>query len=309
MIEHELRIDAHGNRLSGTVCRPVEPGALPVVLMIHGTGPLDRDENMSGQRLDVFNTIARRLAASGIASVRYDKRGCGRSTGNYLSAGQTDLLADAIAWIDALSTQSFCTGRSIFLLGHSEGCLIGPRASLERPHVAGLLLLCPTLAPIETVLMRQAAHIEREIDAMPAFRGSIYRLLVKLLGRPTRRQRRLIDRVVSTESTTLRVGLQPIAVKSLRELLALDARAIFEQVRCPMLLIGGAKDLQCDPADVAAIASLSDRAEAHIVPDLTHILRRDDRPPSFFGYAQLLRAPVDPKVLELIESWLKRHSC
>ena len=68
MVEHEVHVDADGGRLSGTLCLPAEEGLCPVVLMIHGSGPLDRDENMKGQRLEVFNAVAHRLAKSGIAS-------------------------------------------------------------------------------------------------------------------------------------------------------------------------------------------------------------------------------------------------
>lgn len=61
MIEKEITIDSYGNRLSGTVCLPEGNGRFPLVLMLHGSGPLDRDENMKGQRLNVFNTIAHYL--------------------------------------------------------------------------------------------------------------------------------------------------------------------------------------------------------------------------------------------------------
>src|SRR5688572_15391124 len=119
MLERELQIEAHGNRLSGTFCQPTALGRFPTVLMVHGSGPQDRDENMPGQRLDVFNTIAHHLARAGFASLRYDKRGCGKSSGDYLRAGQADLVADVLAWIDRLRVESSCSDK-LFLLGHSE---------------------------------------------------------------------------------------------------------------------------------------------------------------------------------------------
>ena len=87
MVEMEVTVRSNGTRLSGTACRPDGAGRVASVLMIHGTGPLDRDENLKGQRIDAFNTIAHYLAAAGIASFRYDKRGCGRSSGDYYRAG------------------------------------------------------------------------------------------------------------------------------------------------------------------------------------------------------------------------------
>ena len=305
MIERELQIQALGARLSGTLCSPAEGQGFPVVLMIHGTGPLDRNENMPGQRLDVFNAIAHRLAESGIASLRYDKRGCGRSSGQYLQAGQADLVGDAVACIDHLAREGFGPR---YLLGHSEGCLIAPRASVQRSEVAGLVLLCPVITPLETVLMQQAAQIEREIAARPGWSGTFYRALVKVLGRPTIRQRRMIERIKATHEPTIRLGLQPIGARSLRDLMQLDPRALFAEVQRPLLVIGGEKDLQCDPADVAAIAAICGQAETHVLRDLTHLLRRDDRPASLFGAAELVSKPIDPQVLELVAEWLAREA-
>ncbi len=102
MIEKEITIESSGLGLSGTVCLPEQEGRFPLVLMIHGTGPLDRDENMPGQQLNVFNAIAHCLVEEGIASLRYDKRGCGKSSGDYYRAGHSDLINDAIHCFDTL---------------------------------------------------------------------------------------------------------------------------------------------------------------------------------------------------------------
>ncbi|MDF3069995.1 MAG: alpha/beta hydrolase [Polyangiaceae bacterium] len=68
-----------------------------------------------------------------------------------------------------------------------------------------------------------------------------------------------------------------------------------------MLLVGGEKDLQCDPADVARIASLvTGPVESHVVPSLTHLLRRDSEAPSILGAARLLTQPVEPAVVSLV---------
>src|SRR5690554_948101 len=75
----------------------------PVVLMLHGSGPHDRNENLAGQRLDIFNTLARALAEAGFASLRFDKRGVAESSGNYMTHGIADLVADARAWLDLLA--------------------------------------------------------------------------------------------------------------------------------------------------------------------------------------------------------------
>ena len=150
MVEKECSIKSGDAVLKGTACLPKIHGRFPVVLMIHGSGPLDRDENIDGQGLNIFNAIAHHLADNGIASVRYDKRGCGESTGNYYSAGHFDLVEDAVQWFDSLDGFEFCDQKRKYLLGHSEGCIIAPQVNLKRPAVAGMILLAPFIESLET---------------------------------------------------------------------------------------------------------------------------------------------------------------
>lgn len=202
MIERELEVVSRGNRLCGSLCLPHE-GSSPLVLMIHGSGPLDRNENIEGLELNIFNAIAYELAAQGIASVRYDKRGCGQSEGDYYSAGYSDLVA------------------------------------------------------------RQST------------------------------------------TDTFRLRGQTYPARWFRELFALESSDLYARVGCPLLLIGGGKDVQCDPADVHRIAALvNSKARVQTFPDLTHILRSDEQVASFQRYAELLQQPVDPAVLQTISGWL-----
>ena len=128
--------------------------------MLHGSGPLDRDENTKGQRLDIFNTIADALGQSGIASFRYDKRGCGKSK------GEASRPPGSTIWSrmpEPRSTHCWLAARTrrVFLLGHSEGTLAAPVLAARRSGVGGLVLLCPTVAPIETTLWRSGGTAGR----------------------------------------------------------------------------------------------------------------------------------------------------
>jgi len=308
MIERDITINSHGNSLSGTICLPEESARFPLVLMVHGTGPLDRDENMKEQHLNVFNTIAHCLAQGGIASLRYDKRGCGRSAGDYYTAGNSDLVHDAIHWFDALREYDFCDADRIFILGHSEGCIIAPQVSMERPAVAGLILLCPFVDNMESILIKQATQLQKEFEGSPGGSGLLRRILSRVMGMTVASQQKLIDRIKSSDTETLRVRGQKVPAKSLRELIRLDPCAIFSQVTCPMLLIGGEKDLQCDPADGGRIVEVAKSpVDAHVVKNLTHVLRLDERPASILGSAELANKPVEPIVLDLVAGWLKKQ--
>ncbi len=107
-----------------------------MVLMLHGSGPLDRNANMPGQELNIFNPISDALRQAGIRSYRYDKRGCARSGGDFYSAGFTDLIKEACAALDILISDLGCDG--FVLLGHSEGTIIAPVVAPLRPEVSGV---------------------------------------------------------------------------------------------------------------------------------------------------------------------------
>lgn len=306
MLEEEIRIDSAGTSLAGAFCRPAPDGRFPVVLMIHGSGPLDRNENFKGQRLDVFNALAHGLAAHGIASLRYDKHGCGASTGDYLHTGHEDLVADAVNCLDALCRIDGVAADKVFLLGHSEGSIIAPQVCLRRPHVAGMVLLCPFIEPMESVLIRQATQVRSELKQLPGFTGLLNRLMCRIFGDPLTWQQRLIRKLKSTSSPVFRSGLGKVPAKWFRELMAMDPAAIFTATTTPMFLIGGEKDMQCRPDDVFRIAEVCGaKSETWLVDNMNHVLRSDDGPPSITGSARLLGRPIEPALVDRIARWIQ----
>lgn len=299
----DLTVESGGVRLAGTLCEPDLPRAdTPLVLLIGGSGPLDRDTNMKGQRLGVFPPIVDDLAARGIASFRYDKRGAGKSTGDFYTAGQTEFLADAVACLDHFAGDQRFGQR--FVLGYSEGTVVAARLSLER-LIDGLVLLAPLMEDAEQSLMKQAMRLEEALREMRGPGGAVARLLSLLSGEPVASQRRLIARIKATEEPTFRQGLQRVDAKSLREIMALDLAAIYARVRVPALVMGGSKDIQCNPVDAGRIAAaIGPGATAVVVDDLTHVLRKDAGPPSFLSYLRLIREPVEPEVIRLVGDWV-----
>lgn len=302
MRETEISIRSGEVTLAGALRLAANAGPCPVVLCIHGTGPMDRDENMPGQRLDIFNAVAAHLAANNVATLRYDKRGCGRSTGDYVTAGQTELLADAVACFAHLEADARFTKR--FALGHSEGTLLAARLALIKP-VDGLALLNPFVQNLEAILVAQAREFDRSLRSTPGLAGLLNRLAMGISGGPIAGQRKVIRRLRQGHEATFRHGTEQVPAKSLREWMAVEPASIYAQLRCPALVLGGAKDLQCDPADVAGIATIMGTlATPLLMPDLTHILRRDAGEHSFRSYAGLIGQPMDAGVLEAVSAWL-----
>ena len=308
MIENEFAIEINGNRIAGTVCLPDSDKPYPIVLFIHGSGPVDRNENIKGFKINAFNTIAHYLADYEIGSLRYDKRGCGKSKGNYNSTGHADLVADAQGLVEYLMQSDFCDRDQIYLLGHSEGTIIAPQVSNANSLIAGLILLCPFVQPLHDVLKQQANHVSQDIQNISGIKGKLLRLVIGFLGDPINIQEKLIERIRQSTTPTIKYKLKTINALWFREILVIDAESIFQQVACPMLVIGGEKDIQCDPDDVESIKNIApSEVETHIIQNMTHLLRCDEEEPSIFNYKKLIKQDFEHQVLELSQQWLMKH--
>jgi len=307
MREEVVDIEADGIQLQGNLVIPEGAGPFPAILYLSGSGPIDRDDNIRGQALNNSKLIAHYLAESGIASLRTDKRGVGASGGDYDSAGHSDFLFDAERCIDFLKQSESVDDDNIYIIGHSMGSIMAPQLSVICEGIAGIVLLCPYCGDSEQLLIQQAKDLQNMIDAKPGFSGWFLRLTTKVFNQ-VRMQRRLINKVKRSEKDVIRFALQKLQAKFFRELLALDTDTIFQQVSVPTLVIGGQKDFQCYPKHVAEIEKLIPaEVEAHVIENMSHLLREELGPPSIFTYKDQLKQDILPEIPQIIESWLTRQ--
>lgn len=305
----DITFSSAGLSLAGTVLLPedghgaTESGPatlLPAALILPGSGPIDRDGDHRRMPLGISRALAESLAERGIASLRYDKRGTGDSQGEWLSTGLLDNVDDAREALRALAAQPDVDPARVFVVGHSEGAILASYLGAD-PGVAGLVLLSATGTPGKEMLAWQTRQLA----------GSLPRpvsLLVRLLRIDiVKRQARSVAKIEASSADVLRMDGARLNARWHRELLAYDPRAQLGATTVPVLAITGAKDLQVDPADLARIAELvPGDVETVLVPDLTHILRRDEEAASFARYKKLVRQPVDAEVLGRVADWILR---
>jgi len=148
-----------GVTLAGTLTLPKGSGPFPAVLLIAGSGPQDRDNFIANHR--PFLVIADALTRRGIAVLRYDKRGVGKSTGNTDAATTMDLAADAAAALAYLKSSKEVDPARIGLLGHSEGAIIAPYLARSSKDVAWLVLLAAPATNGQDTLLNQSELIGR----------------------------------------------------------------------------------------------------------------------------------------------------
>ena len=128
-----------GVTLKGTLTIPDSPGPFRAVILLSGSGPNDRDQLVWGHR--VFLVLADYLTRQGIAVLRYDDRGVGRSGGNYDEASFENFSLDAIAACEYLKTRPEIFQDHIGFIGHSEGGAIAPIAASESDEVSFIVLM------------------------------------------------------------------------------------------------------------------------------------------------------------------------
>lgn len=290
--ETEMTVTAaDGLTLAGTFTAPAGRGPHPAVLLLHGSGRLDRDSNGGRLRMELGRPLAAALAAHGIASLRYDRRGVGATPGDWQSTSFADNYDDAATALRALGTWPEVRADATGVVGHSEGALHAMRLGATG-NATAVVLLAAFARPAEDALKWQILQLA---DNLP-------RPLRPFLVRFAYRK---LERIKVTTTDVARVAGVRVNARWFREILEHDPRRHLRAIRVPVLAITGDKDVQVDPGDLDTIARLvPGDVEVRRIPGLTHILRRDPGPASVRSYRRLLRKPVDAQILDDVAEWI-----
>jgi hypothetical protein len=280
--------------LAGTYTAPREQTRGPAVLIIAGSGPTDRDgNNPGGIRADTYRMLAHALAAGGLRSLRYDKRGIGGSQAKMTR--EEDLRFDHYV-DDAAAAARDLVGRAdvtgLVLAGHSEGGLVAIRAASRAP-VKGLVLLASLGRPIGVTLREQLLAAPIPATA----RADALRILDQLIAGER------VDNVPAPLAALFRPSVQPY----LASVLPLDPAAELGKLKLPVLLVHAGRDLQIGEADFAALANARTDAIILRLPEANHILKKvaAERAANLAAYANPY-LPLDPglapKLFEFIRA-------
>jgi pimeloyl-ACP methyl ester carboxylesterase len=299
----DVTFDADGCTLAGTLTEVARPVA--AALLITGSGKTDRDSDVrlpGGLMLRgrITRACAEALAAAGVSTLRYDKRGVGASGGDYFSTGMPQRLADAgaaLAWLAAR-----CHGLPLIALGHSEGTYYATQLAGENGSVAGAVLLSGSARPGAEVLTWQT---EQLADRIPA----IAKLILRLMRTDVvRSQRKNLAKIMSSSADVIRVQGTRVNARWVRDFVRYDPAPALASITAPVLALTGRHDLQVPPADVEAIGRLvRGPFEGHVVGDLSHMLRPDPDLVGPRGYRRQARQPVSPEVLAIISAWVSKN--
>jgi uncharacterized protein len=291
-----------GCTLAGTFTEAAEPVA--AALLITGSGRTDRDSSArvpGGRtlRIGVDRAVAGALAGARVSTLRYDKRGVGSSTGDYLRAGMDDRRADARAALGWLAART--AGLPLLAVGHSEGAFYAAELAADGA-VAGAVLTGAGARTGEQILTWQAEMIAARLP--PLARAVLRVTRTDVLAS----QRKRLDQIRASRADVIRIQGVRVNARWIRDFLAYDPRPVLASITVPVLAVTGGQDVQVPPEDVAVIGQLvRGPFEGHVVPGLSHLLRPDPGSVGPRGYQRAVRQPVSAEYLELVTGWVTSH--
>ena len=259
VLQRPVTLDTGSGELFGSLLLPKSDKPVPVVLIISGSGPTDRDgNNPDGGRNDSLKRLAWVLAKHNIASVRYDKRGVAASlaaTPDERNLSVEAYVADAQAWARKLKADP--RFGPLILLGHSEGAMI---ATLAAPNAeaAALISLSGTARPIDQVLREQLA---RSLPPPLMLRSN--ELLDSLKAGHTD------DDVPQPLQVIFRPSVQPYLISLFRQ----DPAKAFAQLKMPALIVQGSNDIQVGVDDAKLLKAAKPDAELVVIEGMNHVMR------------------------------------
>lgn len=252
--------------LGGTLTLPKGAGPFPAVLLVHGSGPHDRDETLGPNR--PFRDIAHALAARGVASLRYDKRSKAHpqafASGDF--SVNEEVVDDAVRALGQLRADARIDAQRVFLAGHSLGAMMAPRIAQRVPELAGLILLAAPARPLQDLVAEQVRYLAaRDGDVSTAEQGQIDAVTQKAAAV-----------AAITPQTPAQDTLLGLPARYWIDLRDYDPVAVARGLPQPMLVVQGGRDYQVTPdGDFArwreAFAG-EDRVQFALYPALNHLL-------------------------------------
>lgn len=255
-----IEIEVAGGTMKAEVEMPEGEGPFPAMLILAGSGPTDRDGNslMLPGKNDSLKMVAEELAANGIASIRYDKRGVGMNQalgGSEANLRFDDYIDDAAAWVEHLKSDDAFT--EVGIIGHSEGSLIGMVAA-ERASADSIISIAGAGRPIDEVLMEQ---LEAQL---PENLMNEAREIIKQLK---------TGEQVATVSPELQSVFRPSVQPYMISWLAYDPQEEVAELEIPVLIIGGTADSQVPVSDAERLHAVHSESELLVIEHMNHVLK------------------------------------
>ena len=318
-----------GIKLAGTLTIPSKEGKFPAVVLISGSGPQNRDEEVFGHK--PFLVLADYLTRNGVAVLRYDDRGTAGSGGDFKSATSLDNASDAAAAVTYLKTRKEINKEKIGLIGHSEGGIIAPMLASDDSDVKFIVLLAGTGIPGHELLLMQQELIgrasgmsESDLKTAREINKGAFGIIVKSTDTAQLKKdltayiRQMIIEHPDVEKPEgvsdekfIKEQVDQLVNPWIIFFLKYDPAPALEKVKCPVLALNGEKDLQVPPKEnLSAIETalkkgMNDKVTVKELPGLNHLFQecKTGTPGEYIQIEQT----ISPSALEEINRWMMEN--
>jgi uncharacterized protein len=295
-VETEIEAPGPNGPLKGLMLSPGKSAA-PVVLIIPGSGPVDRDGNsLHGLNTDTYKLLAQGLADRDIASVRVDKRGfmsSGTAIPNSNNVTIADYATDVHSWAAVILKQA--GGKCIWVLGHGEGGLVGMVAAKDKPpDICGLLLVATAGRPFASLIKDQL----RSNPANAAIQDEAFHDLDELAAG------RKVD--VSNTRPEITAIFPPAVQGFLIDLFSYDPPKVLASYKGPVLILQGEHDVEIGIDDARLLAAADPQAKLVVLPNVNHVLKTVNSENRNYNLKTYFdpKLPIAPGVIEALSEFI-----
>ncbi|WP_339870069.1 alpha/beta hydrolase [uncultured Algoriphagus sp.] len=315
--------------LAGTLTLPEQDGIYPAVVLISGSGPQNRDEELMGHK--PFLVLSDYLTRNGIAVLRFDDRGTAASTGDFSAATSVDFATDVASAVQYLQSRPDIYKSKIGLVGHSEGGIIAPMVAGDSDDIDFIVLLAGTgirgdklLLAQQTLIGEAAGMSPNQLEENEMISRKAFEIMVKdqsdeELENGIKAYMTQVFRNIPVENVPGGMTEEEFVAAQVTQLtspwmlyfIKYDPAPALEKVSCPVLAINGEKDLQVPPKEnlEAIKAALAKGGNTNVttveLAGLNHLFQEANTgAPS--EYAEIEQT-FSPKALEVITNWIKEQ--
>lgn len=310
-----------GITLAGTLTLPNGKGKFPAVILISGSGPQNRNGEIFGHK--PFLVLSDYLTRNGIAVLRYDDRGVGKSEGKELAVTSTsaDLVSDVQAAVSYLLKRKEIDKNKIGLIGHSEGGMIAPMMAAKSKDIAFLVLLAGPGIPGDELLLLQNTLIakahgvpETKLEKVAKIKTDIFQMVINITNTDslkTALTHYYKKNVSGMSEKQIQMAVNEMSSPWVQYFLQYDPSIALQKTKAPVLALNGGNDLQVpakqnlEGIEKALKQGGNTQVTTKLLPGLNHLFQESETGlPSEYGE---IEQTFSPEAMKLILNWIQKQ--
>ena len=310
MIKEERTIIHSDIDIGATIAYKDKTKSSPLVLLIMGTGSLDRDGNGLGVKSNIYKDLSDMFVDMGYVCIRYDKRGTHESTGDAKTNGLNDLVNDAASVIHYAKKLDYVDEEKVVVCGHSEGSMIATLLT-KKENLQGIILLSGACMSLKEAMLYQNYLVVEQVSNMKGLLGWFLRKTLKNVD-VEKQVSELYEKASSSDKPRFSYRGASFSTKYFQEHDALtkeDYVALLKAYKGKVLAITGTSDVQADYKALDAIKE-EEQITVYTPERINHVLREVDKETNIMDikkeYKLSFKKPISSNIKDSIKNWTEK---